>query len=198
MSPNPLAPTLFALRRLGICMLLGMVLANCGGGDAVSPMSRQLTALVVEPGNAEAVAPGGTAPFSATGTFNQSPSTQTNLSAQWTSSDATVATVDSSTGIATCVATGGPVTITASAAGKGGSITGTAALTCVLARSGFGSCLVPASGTMNGYCIGARGGLCHQAYDPANCPAGQLPTAVTSDQCGPSTFNVDAGRTCTP
>jgi len=198
MSPNPLAPTLFALKRLGMCLLIGTVITNCGGGDVTPLMERQLVALAVEPANADAVAPGGTAPFSATGTFNQSPSTQTNLPAQWTSSDATIATVDSSTGIATCVATGGPVTISASAAGKGGSITGTAALTCVLAHSGLGRCLVSAGGAMNGSCIGERGGLCHQAYDPANCPPGEVPAAVTSDQCGPSTFNVDAGRTCTP
>lgn len=198
MSPKRIAPILFALRQVGICLLVGVVLTNCGGGDVTAPMSRELIALAVEPGNAEAVAPGGTAPFSATGTFNQSPSTQTNLTAQWASSDASIATVDSITGIATCIAAGGPVTISASAAGKGGSIEGTAALTCVLARSGFGSCLVPAGGAMNGSCIGERGGVCHAAYDPANCPAGQVPTAATSDQCGPSTFNVDASRTCTP
>jgi hypothetical protein len=62
-----------------------------------------------------------------------------------------------------------------------------------------GRCLVGSGNTLTGYCIGTRGGVCRHAYDPTNCPVGQPPTGVTSDQCGISgTFNVDASRSCIP
>jgi hypothetical protein len=68
---------------LVILVSMGVVLASCGGGASFPPQSpRQLTALTVHPNNANAVAPGGTVSFSATGTFNQAPITQTNLSTQ--------------------------------------------------------------------------------------------------------------------
>ncbi|HWW16690.1 MAG TPA: hypothetical protein VN310_18665 [Candidatus Dormibacteraeota bacterium] len=91
--------------------------------------AHQLVAIAVSPSGAGANQ-GDTVPFSATGTFAQPPTTQTNISAQWASSDTTTATINSSTGAATCVGVGGPVTITASAAGMPGSLQGTAMLTC--------------------------------------------------------------------
>jgi hypothetical protein len=48
---------------------------------------------------------------------------------QWTSSDTNVATIDA-TGATTCVFVGGPVDISASAAGKGGKVQGSGTLTC--------------------------------------------------------------------
>jgi hypothetical protein len=93
---------------------------------------RQLIGISVQPGNGQAIAPDGTVPFSATGTFDQAPTTQANLPVQWASSDSTIATIDPNSGIATCLVVGGPVTVTASAAGRGGTIHGSAALTCQL------------------------------------------------------------------
>ena len=80
---------------------------------------RQLISLTIQPSPAIAVQRGSVT-FSATGTFDQAPHTQTNLQVQWASSDSNVVTIDPNTGIATCVVVGGPLTITASAAGKGG------------------------------------------------------------------------------
>jgi hypothetical protein len=112
---------------IGILVLLDMVLASCGGGGP-----RQLISVSVQPVSGQAIAPDGTVPFSATGTFDQAPTTQANLPVQWTSSDSTVATIDPNTGIATCLVVGGPVTVTGSAAGKGGTVNGTATLACKL------------------------------------------------------------------
>jgi hypothetical protein len=53
------------------------------------------------------------------------------------------------------------------------------------------------SGKLNGYCLeGARGGICHQSYDPAHCPAGKTPKSSVFKQCGPSKFLVDNLRPC--
>jgi hypothetical protein len=53
------------------------------------------------------------------------------------------------------------------------------------------------AGKLNGYCLeGARGGICHEAYDPTHCPAGKLPNAPIRRQCGVSTFTIDNLRAC--
>lgn len=62
------------------------------GGN--STPARTLLSIAVQPGIGEATAPAGTLPFTATGTFDQPPTPQDNLNAQWASSDTTVATVD--------------------------------------------------------------------------------------------------------
>jgi hypothetical protein len=109
-----------------------MVLASCGGGTPIGVGTRQLIGVSVQPGSGQAVAPNGTVTFSATGTFDQAPTTQSSLPAQWASSDSNVASIDPTTGIATCLAAGGPITVTASAAGKGGMLHGSGTLTCQL------------------------------------------------------------------
>ena len=114
------------LYGLGILVLLG-VLASCGGGGP-----RQLIGVSVQPVSGQAIAPDGTVPFSATGTFDQAPKTQANLPVQWASSDSTIATIDPSTGSATCLVVGGPITVTASAAGRGGTVHGSSTLACQL------------------------------------------------------------------
>jgi hypothetical protein len=101
-------------------------MASCGG-SSMTP--HQLIAIAVSPTGAGANQ-GDTVPFTATGTFAQPPTTQTNIPAQWTSSDTTTATVNPSTGAATCVGIGGPITITASAAGMSGNLQSTGELTC--------------------------------------------------------------------
>jgi hypothetical protein len=123
-------------RAVSIITGLGIslaVMASCGGGANFPP--RQLIALVVSPTGAGANQ-GDTVPFSATGTFDQAPTTQTNVPAQWSSSDTSTANIDPNTGAATCVGTGGPVTITASAAGMRGTLQGTGELTCAAPGSG--------------------------------------------------------------
>jgi len=104
-------------------------LSGCGGGPGPQ---RQLVSISTQPASAEAVAPDGTVHFSATGIFDQAPTTQANLPVQWASSDSIIATIDPTTGIATCLAVGGPVTVTASAAGKGGTVHGSSTLACQL------------------------------------------------------------------
>jgi hypothetical protein len=198
-APNttwPIGVSIFG--RMGTLIAIGLVLANCGGGSA--PMqSRQLVAITVQPSNGDAVVPG-TLPFSADGTFNQPPTTQTNLAAQWSSSDSSVATIDPNTGLATCVTVGGPIAITASIPGNGGSTVSASATLDCLSNSGgkMGHCEL-VNDTMNGSCLGVRGGICRSAYDPTNCPPGQPPTTPSHFQCGSSgNLPVDGSRSCTP
>jgi hypothetical protein len=119
---------------LGGVAFLGMVLAGCGGGGAppIGVGPRELIGVTVQPGSGQAIAPNGTVTFSATGIFNQAPSTQPSLPVQWASSDSNIATIDPTTGVATCLVVGGPITMTASAAGKGGPLHGSGTLTCQL------------------------------------------------------------------
>lgn len=134
----PSRPSLTWLRvasilcEVGSVASLGVVLASCGGGATIGVGTRQLIGVSVQPGSGQAIAPNGTVTFSATGSFNQAPTTQSSLPVQWASSDSKVATIDPNTGIATCLVVGGPITVTASAAGKGGMIHGSGTLTCQL------------------------------------------------------------------
>jgi hypothetical protein len=123
------ARTVLIITGLGISLAM---MASCGASN--SP-PHQLIAIAVSPSGAGANQ-GDTVPFSATGTFAQAPTTQTDIPAQWTSSDATTATIDPNTGAATCVAVGGPVTITASAAGIAGTLQSTGSLTCAAPGTG--------------------------------------------------------------
>ena len=118
---------------LSEAMLLFLLFSSgCGGGGETfsMPPARQLIALDVQPPHGTAVQ-GGMVPFSAKGTFDQAPTTQQNMAVQWTSSDTTIATIDTS-GVATCIGVGGTLTITASSPGKGGMVQGTAGLDCLI------------------------------------------------------------------
>jgi hypothetical protein len=119
----------FVISGLGISLSM---MASCGGS---SMTQHQLIAIVVSPTGAGA-SQGDTVPFTATGTFAQPPTTQTNIPAQWTSSDTTTATINPSTGAATCVGIGGPITVTASAAGIAGTLQSTGELTCAAPGTG--------------------------------------------------------------
>jgi hypothetical protein len=110
-------------------LLSSAVLATSCGGGSMAP--RQLIALAVQPSSTIAIQ-GDAVSFSATGTFDQAPTTQPNMPAQWTSSDASIATIDPNTGKATCITLGGPVTITASTSGKAGMLHSSGALTCAI------------------------------------------------------------------
>jgi len=121
--------TVLTSSGLGISLAM---MASCGG-SVMTP--HQLVAIVVSPSGAGANQ-GDTVPFSATGTFAQPPTTQTNVPAQWSSSDTGTVHVDTNSGAATCVAVGGPVTITASAAGMTETLQSTATLTCAAQGTG--------------------------------------------------------------
>lgn len=112
---------------LAILMLGGLPVLSCGGGKS-ELQGRQLIGLTVQPNNAS-VLQGATFPFSATATFDQAPTSEDDFPAHWASSDSTVATIDAN-GVATCLALGGPITITGSATGKGGTVKATATLNC--------------------------------------------------------------------
>jgi hypothetical protein len=178
-----------------LLVLAAIVLVGCGGASMSVP-SRQLIAISVQPLNGDAVAPSGTIPFSASGTFNQMPTTEDPLTVDWSSSDSTVVAIDASTGLATCIAVGGPITITASSAGKKGS----GMLTCLSSTPGTtGHCVYVCGstrcGALSGYCSSSDGGACRQAYDPGNCPVGQPANSTATDSCG---VGIDTTRSCSP
>jgi uncharacterized protein YjdB len=124
--------------RTLVALAAVLSLLACGGS------SNNIASIQVSPPQAEGTAPNGAVNFTATGTFQDS---QTRLlttqdGIQWSSSDTAVATINSLTGQATCVAAGSAV-ITAKVPNdltfQGGGhtsstfVTGTAGLQCVLA-----------------------------------------------------------------
>jgi hypothetical protein len=189
----------FQLKPTNMLHILGLIglaclsftWSGCGGG---MPAARNLLSVSVQPGVAEATAPTGTSPFTAAGTFDQAPTGEDNLTAQWSSSDPTIAMIDSSSGMATCVAAGGPITITASSGQK----KGTAQLTCLAApQAGSGNCAYMCGstrcGALTGYCSISTGNACRQVYDPGECPTGQPAGGTATDSCG---VGIDTSRSC--
>jgi hypothetical protein len=59
-------------------------------------------------------------------------------------------------------------------------------------------CVATGSNSLTGYCVGPRGGICREAYDPTNCPPQTSVTNPQVDQCAQSSFTVDPTRSCTP
>ena len=178
----------------GLLFAAGMVVTSCGDS------SRHLISLSVTPSDVEAVAPTGIAQFIATGTFDQAPITDTSVAVQWTTSDSTVATV-AANGIATCLAAGPPITVTASGQGAAGTVSASATLTCLSSPNpsgGMGKCVVTGTNTLSGYCVGPHNGICREAYDPLNCPPQTSVTNPQADQCAQSSFTVDPTRSCAP
>jgi hypothetical protein len=189
--------TVFVICGLGISISM---MASCGG-SGMQP--HQLIGIVVSPTGAGANQ-GDIVAFSATGTFAQPPTIQTNIPAQWTSSDTSTATVNPRTGAATCVGVGGPVTITASASGMGGTLQNTASLTC--APQGTGPVkLVPHSLTFA--CSLDLTGSCSCSPPETTTLTNSLSTSLTidsitvggtafseSNNCGAS---VGPGQSCT-
>lgn len=143
-----------------IAGMASLLLASCGGGGG-GP--RQLIAISVQPASGQAIAPDGTVPFSATGTFDQAPTTQANLPVQWASSDSTIATIDANTGIATCLVVGGPVIVTASAAGRGGTVHSSSTLACQLSPNPVVKLDPPGIGAV---CFQGFDGGCACTYTP--------------------------------
>jgi Tol biopolymer transport system component len=68
---------------------------------------------------------------------------------------------------------------------------GSACTNCLIRR-----CLV-SDNKLTGYCLsGARGGICHESFDPTDCVAGQTVKQLVQKQCGFSSFAVDDSRPC--
>ena len=173
-------------------MILCLFWMGCGSNP--HPTTRNLLSISVQPSNVEAAAPSGNSPFTATGTFDQAPTTDDNLSVTWSSSDTTIATIDSGSGLATCIAAGGPVTITATNNQK----QGTAQLNCVASQSSAsGNCVYVCGstrcGALTGYCSISTNNACKQVYAPGQCPTGQPAGQTATDSCG---TGVDTSRSC--
>jgi hypothetical protein len=90
-----------------------------------------LASIAVTPATASLGA-GGTQQFTVSGTYADGTTKVLTAAAAWTTSNAAVATISSPGGLATAVAGGGPVTITASVTQNGQTMTGTAQLTVLL------------------------------------------------------------------
>ncbi len=181
-------------RHIPSLLLLVLLVPGWIGCGGYSTPSRTLLSIAVQPGDAEAFTPAGTAPFTATGTFDQPPMTEDNLNARWSSSDTTVATVDANTGLATCVSVGGPVVITASSSAK----QGTAELTCSSSVStGSGNCVYVCGstrcGALTGFCSSTQGNACRQVSALGSCPVGKPAGGTATDSCG---VGIDTTRTC--
>jgi len=115
------------------------VLLACGAGHPT------IVSVQVNPQTAQATAPGGEVGFTASGTFtnNQSRELTATDGLVWSTSDGTIAGIDSNTGQATCNASG-TVTITAKAPADltfeinngvhniSNNVSGTAMLTCIV------------------------------------------------------------------
>ena len=165
--------------------LLIFILTGCGG---TGRQPRVLLSIAVQPNSATAVKNRGVA-FSATGTFNQAPTTQTNLTAAWVSSDITIATIDPATGLASCIAVGGPVTVSASVtAPMGGVQQASGSLTCndwsTIPR---GRCVVDSNNALTGECAGPQllnPQNCLISTDTATCSPGQQSTSTQTISCG--------------
>jgi len=64
-------------------------------------------------------------------------------------------------------------------------------------EGGIGKCVVT-DAKLSGYCIGTRGGVCREAYDPTNCPPQTPVPNAQANKCAQSLFRVDPTRGCTP
>jgi len=111
---------------LSLCLAAGVAgLSSCMSGSGGGVGSRTLTSIAVTPSR-PVVATGATMQLIATGTFSDASTKDITNSAAWTSSDTTLATVESTSqtnpGLATGVAKGTP-TITASLNGVSGTVT---------------------------------------------------------------------------
>jgi hypothetical protein len=69
-----------------IAFSAALSMTGCGGGSPSFQPPRQLTSLTVQPSNGDAIVPAGTLPFNATGTYNEAPISQANMTVLWVSS----------------------------------------------------------------------------------------------------------------
>ena len=138
----------FGLTRLAGLLGLVALLAACGGGggggDSTNPPPNvTLSSIAVTPASASVVA-GSTLQFTATGSYSDGTTKDLTATVNWTSSDASKATIVANSGLATGVAAGS-ATITATSGG----ISGTDALTVTARPASLSSISVtPASASV--------------------------------------------------
>jgi Bacterial Ig-like domain (group 2) len=84
-------------RKLIVCVVLASGLGGCGGSAPVAPPAPGLTSIVVSPANGSYQLPA-TQQFTATGKYSDGSSKNLTQSVTWSSSDASVATIDNSAG----------------------------------------------------------------------------------------------------
>jgi hypothetical protein len=119
------------LNKLSFFILISLLVVSCsggggggaGGGGGTSTPAVTLTSIAVTPANPGMI-PGTTKQFTATGTYSDNTTQNITTSVIWSSSNETVATIGTSSGLATAAAAG-TTTITA----VSGSITGSTQLT---------------------------------------------------------------------
>jgi sugar lactone lactonase YvrE len=104
---------IFNKLSLGLVVLFFITLAlvGCGGGGGSSTPAKTLTSIAITP-TTVSIASGLSAPFSATATYSDASTADITSQVVWSSANTGVATVNSSTGIATGVAIGS-TTVTA-------------------------------------------------------------------------------------
>ena len=105
-----------ALRSIAVVSCLGLVTA-CAGGDSAGPAKAPVASVVVSPLNSSIIA-GESQQLAAT-LLDNSGNSLSGRAISWSSSNTALVAV-SSGGLATTIAAGGPITITASSEGKSG------------------------------------------------------------------------------
>lgn len=115
----------FILNKLNLgfiaLFLLTLTMVGCGGGGSDSTPAKILTSIAITP-TTVSIASGLTVPFMATGTYSDASTDDITSQVAWTSANTGIASINSTTGIATGVAVGS-ATVTAAL----GSITSPAA-----------------------------------------------------------------------
>lgn len=118
--------------RGSLYVLLAAVALGCGGGGGDGGTGPQtLTSVTVTPNTADlfTAPPGTTQQFAVAAKDQNGRAITTGLTTAWSSDDPTIVTIDPSSGIATQVAKGGPVTIHATVTQGSTSKDGTASVT---------------------------------------------------------------------
>jgi len=130
---------------MGLTLAL-LVSGACGGGSSSAPSTPVLTAITVTPAT-PSINAGSTQQFTATASYSTGPNQDVTGSAAWSSSNATIATVESTgqanPGLATGVAAGS-ATITAKLSG----VTGSTTLTVIAAPVVTSITISPTAATM--------------------------------------------------
>jgi hypothetical protein len=155
------------LNKLPFFVLISLLVISCssggdGGGGTSTPVVT-LTSIAVTPANPGMLS-GKTKQFTATGTYSDNTTQNITTSVTWSSSDETVATIGTSSGLATSV-TAGTTTITA----LSGSITGSTLLT------------VQDDNNDNMVKVTVNGSLCTNSYPNKPCVSVTICTPGTSN-----------------
>lgn len=170
-----------------VAALLAISVAGCGSGTTAPATSANLASIAVTPATAT-VAAAATQQFVATATYNDgTPAAVVTASTSWTSATPGVATINSTSGLATGVAAGTSV-ITGSFGGKTATatLTVTAAATTVLPGAGVNPTVISSSPTQGD--INVPTGSNSTIAAANNTVTGKLVTATFSTVMDPATL----------